>query len=129
MSRLLVALLAGGLSAAHADDAALQPEDAKHWSWGAVYNADLLRSAATGSVLVGNLNVRANGDADALFGWTGTTLHTEVLLNHGGKPNRRVGSTQGISNLEVVDSAARVYATWIQKDFGDGKSLLLACTT
>ena len=124
MSRLLVALLAGGLGAAHADDAAVQPEDAKRWSWDAVYKADLLRSAATGSVLVGNLNLRANADADALFGWTGTILHTEALLNHGGKPNRRIGSTQGISNLEVVDSAARVYATWIQKDFGDGKSLL-----
>ena len=50
-------------------------------------------------------------------------MHTEALLTHG-EPNRRIGSTQGISNLEVVDSAARIYATWIQKDFGDGKSLL-----
>ena len=110
--------------AALADDAALQPEDDKRWSWDAVYKADLLHNAATGSVLVGNLNLRVNVDADALFGWTGTTLHTEALLNHGGKPNRRVGTTQGISNLEVVDSAARLYATWAQKDFGDGKSLL-----
>ena len=134
MSRLFaglrVALLAGGLDAAHANDpayaveAAAQPEDVKRWSWDAGYKADLLHSAATGTVWVGNLSLRANADADALFGWAGTTLHTEALLNHGSKPNQRIGSTQGLSNLEVVDSAARLYATWIQKDFGSGKSLL-----
>ena len=132
MSRLIgglqAALLAGGLggplNAAHAADAAAVPDDARRWSWDAGYKADLLRSAATGTRWVGNLNLRANADADRLFGWAGTTLHTEALLNHGGKPNRRVGSTQGISNLEVVDSAARLYASWIQKEFGNGSSLL-----
>ena len=116
--------LAGGPNAAHADDAAVKPEDAKRWSWEAGYKADVLHSAATGTVWVGNLNLRANADADALFGWAGTTLHTEALLNHGGKPNQAIGSTQGISNLEVARSAARLYATWIQKEFDNGNSLL-----
>jgi porin len=128
MSRLLgslhVALLAGGLSAAHADDAAVKPEDDKRWSWDAGYKADLLNSATTGTVWVGNLNLRANADAEALFGWSGTTLHTEALLNHGAKPNRRIGSIQGVSNLEVADSAARLYATWVQKEFDNGSSVL-----
>ena len=131
MSRLLaglhVALLACGLDTACANDAAdaaTKPEDAKRWSWDAGYKADLLHSAATGTAGVGNLNLRANADADALFGWAGTTLHTEALLNHGSKPNRRIGSTQGVSNLEVADSAARLYATWIQKEFDNGSSLL-----
>ena len=116
MSRLIaglrVALLAGGLDAAHANDpayaveAATKPGDARRWSWDAGYKADLLHSAATGAVGVGNLSLRANADANALFGWAGTTLHTEALLNHGGKPNQRIGSAQGLSNLEVVDSAA-----------------------
>ena len=103
MSRLIgglqAALLAGGLggplNAAHAADAAAVPDDARRWSWDAGYKADLLRSAATGTGWVGNLSLRANADADALFGWAGTTLHTEALLNHGGKPNRHIGSTQG----------------------------------
>ena len=140
MSQLLaslhVALLAGGLGAAHTADAAealekveaveaaAKPEDAKRWSWDAGYKADLLHSAATGSVWVGNLSLRADADANALFGWPGITLHTEALLNHGGKPNQRIDSTQGLSNLEVVDSAARLYATWIQKEFDNGNSLL-----
>ena len=132
MSRLLgglhAALLAGGLTGepntAHADDATVKPEDPKRWTWEAGYKADLLRGAATGSVWVGHLNLRANADADALFGWAGTTLHAEALLNHGGKPNRRIGSAQGISNLEVADGAARLYATWVQKEFDNGSSLL-----
>ena len=132
MSRLLgglhAALLAGGLTggpnAAHADDAAVKPEDPKRWTWEAGYKADVLRGAATGTVWVGHLNLRANADADALFGWGGTTLHAEALLNHGGKPNRRIGSAQGISNLEVADSAARLYATWVQKEFDTGSRLL-----
>ena len=132
MSRLLgglhAALLAGGLTGgpntAHADDAAVKPEDPKRWTWEAGYKADVLRGAATGTVWVGHLNLRANADADALFGWGGTTLHAEALLNHGGKPNRRIGSTQGVSNLEVADSAARLYATWVQKEFDNGSSLL-----
>ena len=132
MSRLLgglhAALLAGGLTGgpntAHADDAAVKPEDPKRWTWEAGYKADVLRGAATGTVWVGHLNLRANADADGLFGWGGTTLHAEALLNHGGKPNRRIGSTQGISNLEVADSAARLYATWVQKEFDNGNSLL-----
>ena len=134
MSRLLgglyAALLAGGLGAAcandatHAVEATAKLEDGQRWSWDAGYKADLMHSAITGTAWVGNLTLRANADADALFGWPGTTLHTEALLNHGSKPNRRIGSTQGVINLEVADSAARPYATWIQKEFENGNSLL-----
>lgn len=88
------------------------------WKWGGVYKTDLLRTNAprltTG---VGNLNLRVDGDAAALLGWDDTALHTELLWNHGGKPNRRVATVQGISNLEVAQSAARMYASWIEREF------------
>ncbi len=63
MARLLaslhIALLASGLGAAFAAaaleavgavEAAARPEDARRWSWDASYKADLLHSAATGTV-------------------------------------------------------------------------------
>ena len=147
MSRLLaslhVALLAGGLGTAYTADAvdaaaalealeaveaAVKPADAKRLSLDAGYKADLLHSAATGTVWVGNLSLRANADADALFGWAGTTPHTEALLNHGGKPNQRIGSTQGLSNLEVIDSAARLYVTWMRKTSARATACCSACS-
>ncbi len=96
------------------------------WQWAGLYKADLLRLSAPGlSTAVGNLGLSADADAAALFGWDDTTLHAELLLNQGGKPNRHLGSTQGISNLEVVQNAGRLYATWIEHDFkAAGGSLL-----
>jgi len=59
------------------------------------------------------------------LGWDDTTLHAELLWNHGSKPNRRIGTTQGISNLEVAENAARIYASWIEHEFKtSGTSLL-----
>lgn len=120
----LCAVLAGSPAHAQTEDPPPRSAGAPPWSWDATYKADWLHSRAAASQWVGNLSLRANADAGALLGWDGVTLHGEALLNHGGKPNRRIGSTQGISNLEVVESAARLYATWLEKDFGDGASLL-----
>ena len=112
---------------AQAGDAIPQPAEKAPWSWDMGYKADLLHrrvEGVRGNDAVGNYGLRVNADAGALFGWDGVTLHTEALLNHGGKPNRHVGSTQGITNLEVAESAGRLYATWLEKDFGDGTALL-----
>lgn len=99
-------------------------ESAPAWSWDGIYKADLLHSRTT-SGAIGNLGLRATADAGALFGWDDTTLHAELLWNHGSKPNRRVGTTQGVSNIEVAQSAARVYATWIEREFkASGMSVL-----
>jgi porin len=65
---------------------------------------------------VGNLGLRVDADAAALLGWPDTALHADLLWNHGGKPNRHLGTTQGISNLEVAKDAARVYAAWIERE-------------
>src|SRR3954466_5692486 len=108
-----VCACATGMAAA-ADEAAPRPA----WTWDGIYKADLLHiSEPSGTSAVGNLGLRWNADAGALFGWDDTTLHAELLWNHGGKPNRRIGTTQGVSNLEVAQNAARLYATWIEHEF------------
>ena len=118
---LLAAVLAAACASARADDA---PAATKDWSWGSIYKADLLHGRSTDSG-IGNLGLRVNADAGALLGWDDTTLHAELLWNHGGKPNRRIGTTQGISNLEVAQSAARVYASWIEHEYkGSGTRVL-----
>jgi porin len=119
--RLAPALMATALIGAPAEPRAAE---AAPWSWDGIYKADLLHSKTT-SGAVGNLGLRATGDAGALLGWDDTTLHAELLWNHGSKPNRRIGTTQGISNLEVAENAARIYATWIEREFkASGTSLL-----
>jgi len=108
-SALVAAALAGAVTAPRA-------ADAPTWSWDGIYKADLLYGKTT-SGAVGNLGLRGSADAGALLGWDDTTLHAELLWNHGSKPNRRIGTTQGVSNLEVAQNAARVYATWIEHEF------------
>ena len=120
--RLRSALIAAALAVSSIHSRAAEPAPA--WSWDGIYKADLLHSKTT-SGAVGNLGLRATADAGALFGWDDTTLHAELLWNHGSKPNRHIGTTQGISNLEVAQSAARVYASWIEHEFkASGTSVL-----
>ena len=117
-STLIVAALAAASIHSRAE------ESTPVWSWDGVYKADLLHGKTTDGA-VGNLGLRATADAGALFGWDDTTLHAELLWNHGSKPNRHIGTTQGISNLEVAESAARIYATWIQHEYkASGTSVL-----
>ncbi len=121
-ARLLTLLVAGlcplAICAASEETQRGAPQTPDAWHWVAVYKADLLQTNAprltTG---VGNLGLRIDVDAAALLGWDDTAMHTELLWNHGGKPNRRIATVQGISNLEVAQNAARIYASWIEHDF------------
>jgi len=72
-----------------------------------------------------NLNIQVDIDAAALFGWNDTALHGELLSNHGSKLNRRVGTAQGISNIEVTQSSVRLYAIWIEQHFKATKTRVL----
>lgn len=96
------------------------------WHWAGTYKADLLHvSAPRLNTAVGNLSLSADADGAALFDWDDTALHAELLFDHGGKPNRRLGTTQGISNLEVVQNTGRIYATWVEREFkGSGTRVL-----
>lgn len=117
---LIVLALASVGTASHADDAKATPG----WAWDGVFKADLLSGSSVDAAL-GNLNLRVTGDAGALCGWSGTTLHAELLWNNGSKPNRRIGTAQGISNLEVTENAARLYATWIEHELQRSQTRLL----
>src|SRR5437868_5523699 len=82
----LALALVGVSPSSHAAEA---PDAARAWQWDGIYKADLLHSRAVDSG-VGNLGLHLNADAGALLGWDDTTLHGELLWNHGGKPNRRI---------------------------------------
>jgi len=124
LTRRLACTLLATMLAGAASTGARCAEPTPAWSWDGIYKADLLHSQTTDGA-VGNLGLRVTADAGALLGWDDTTLHAELLWNHGSKPNRRIGTTQGISNLEVAENAARIYATWIEHEFKtSGTSLL-----
>jgi len=124
LTRRLACTLLATLLAGAASTGARCAEPTPAWSWDGIYKADLLHSQTTDGA-VGNLGLRVTADAGALLGWDDTTLHAELLWNHGSKPNRRIGTTQGISNLEVAENAARIYASWIEHEFKtSGTSLL-----
>ena len=100
--------------------------DAGAWRWDAVYKLDALRAdrPVVGTV-TGLFDLRLTFDAERLFGWHGTTLRVEVLGDHGGQPNRHVGTVQGVSNLEVVRTSSRLYASSIEHRFEHGASVLV----
>ena len=66
---------------------------------------------------LGHLELRLTGDAARLSGSPATTLRLETLADEGAKPNERVGTLQGMRNIEVRRNAARLYAAWLQHAF------------
>ncbi|MBB4843048.1 porin [Paucibacter oligotrophus] len=124
--KLLTQRLTGIALAAAALAASAAPEEGKAWQWGGVYKADALHiSTPRLNTWIGHLNLHADADLDKLWAWTDTHLHVEALLNHGGRPNQRIGSSQGVSNLEVAEAAARLYATWVEREFKDSGTRVL----
>ena len=98
---------------------------ASPWQADVVYKLDLLRIARprydTG---VGHLDATLSVDAGALFGWPSTSLRLEAISDQGGQPNARLKTAGGISNLEVVERSARLYAVWVSKDLAPGWNVL-----
>ena len=111
----LVAALAPG-DAGGAEAGAASP-----FAWQAEYLLDALqvRRPRSGAVL-GHLELGLTADAERWLGWSGTTLHVSAIADHGAKPNRTLGSLQGISNIEVDPAAARLYATWAERELAAG---------
>ena len=76
------------------------------------------------STALGHLDLRLSGTAGRLFGGSATTFRLEALADYGGKANERVGTLQGLSNIEVRRSATRLYAAWVQHAFSPGVDVL-----
>ena len=116
----LLALVAG--APAWASDAA---GDTAPWRLELVVKSDALAIDETReTTVVGFANLRLILDADRLFGWTATQIRLESLATEGGKPNRRLETLQGISNLEVARNSIRVYGASIERRFGADGSIL-----
>ena len=85
---------------------------------------DALRPRSAPASVLSHVDVRLTADAGKGLGWTGTVFRFEALADHGGKPNGRVGTLQGLSNIEVRTNAVRLYSLWASHDFASGINVL-----
>ena len=111
---------------AHAQAAPADAANESALSWEATLSVDTLRASRPALMTVlSHVDLRLGVDAERLFGWQGTTLRIEALADHGGKPNGKVGSLQGISNIEVRQNALRLYSTWAERELSPGVTALV----
>ncbi|NBO17807.1 MAG: hypothetical protein EBV03_01005 [Proteobacteria bacterium] len=76
----------------------------------------------TGQNYLDNFDARMDIDNEKLFGLEGNTAAIHFTNNAGGKPNlRRIGSSIGIDNIEVIKNAPILYEAWDQQHFFDKK--------
>jgi porin len=64
-------------------------------------------------------------DGEKAFGIKNNKAMFWMFNNTGGKPNRRVGSVEGINNLEVSTNTATVYEAWVEQGFFDNNLSVL----
>lgn len=88
------------------------------------YKVDVMGVANGGqerdTTVLDNLSVNTDVDLDAAAHWRGASLHVSFLANHGGHPGDLAGSLQGVDNIEVVHSRAKVYEAWIDQSLANG---------
>ena len=94
------------------------------------YKADFLSDTSGGIKHGGNyldnLDVKFAFDNDKLLGIKGNKALIYFLNNDGSKPNAsRVGSTQGIDNIETGTSTFKLYEAWDEQSFFDNKLFVL----
>ena len=94
------------------------------------YKADVWNLAAgglkKGSNYIDNLDVKFALDGEKLFGLKGNKALVYFINNNGSSPNAsRVGSAQGIDNIEVATNAFKLYELWDEQSFLDDKLSIL----
>lgn len=106
---------------------AAMAEESKPVEINAAYTADVVYSSASdvGNQVyyLDNLQFFIDADLDRLVGWTGGSVHLEVLNNLGGKPNNRLGTLQGIDNIEVTNQRLRVFEAWYEQALGQSTTV------
>lgn len=125
-SYLLSSALAMAItSAAYAEDSAAESQTGV-LRVVAVYTSDVAATLSGGSDkkarYLGNVDLTADVDLDRLFGWRGGRAFIYGLGNFGKRPNDSAGTLEGVNNIEVGKSAARLFEAWVEQDFG-GASL------
>lgn len=86
------------------------------------YSADYVQALSgapngEGTVL-DNLELSAAFDMERLTGWRGGSAYVHVLNNSGGVPNDKIGTLQGVDNIEVSHQSLRLYELWVEQAFG-----------
>jgi porin len=70
-----------------------------------------------------NANVVVDWDLEKTFGWKGTSAYLNILSNAGKRPNGRIGTLEGVSNIEVGDGRWKVFEFSLTQNFGASASL------
>lgn len=79
-----------------------------------------------GANYMDNLDIKFALDNEKLLGIKGNKALIYFLNNDGGKPNaHRVGSLQGIDNIEVGTNTFKLYEAWDEQTFLDNKLAVL----
>lgn len=89
----------------------------------ALYRGDYLRgtegAAKSKDAYMGNLNLMLTVNGEKAFDLPGSTVFAHVMHNHGGQINEHVGTQQGVDNIEVPASSAKLSQLWWQQELLD----------
>lgn len=88
------------------------------------YLSNLSGGIETGGSYLDNIDITATFNLEKIVGWNGSTLFAYVLGNNGNVPNDKVGSFQGISNIETYNTW-KLYQFWIEQQLFENKISLL----
>ena len=95
----------------------------------AVFNAtvDLIgpvRGPSRAVSFTRNMDLSVDLDLDRTLGWAGGVAHVDVDYASG-RPNARVGSLQGVDNIETEGRRVRLYQAWAEADVAGPANLRL----
>ncbi len=79
-----------------------------------------------GSVYAADLDASLTADADALWGWHGTSFYLRGFANSGQSIGALTGDALGINNWETGYRAAKLLEAWVDHEFADGRTSLRA---
>ena len=123
---LALPILAAAASPASAEESTLPPQPVSTVEIAMVYTSDVAATVSGGADkrarYLGNVDLTADVDLDRLLGWRGARAFVYGLGNFGKRPTDSAGTLEGVNNIEVGKSAARLFEAWVEQDFG-GASL------
>lgn len=92
-----------------------------------VYTADTGIVAAGGArhrpFYLDNSDLIMEVDMDRLVGWRGALVHLYGLGNFGTYPSNQLDTLEGINNIEVPQTGARLFEAWIDQSIGERGSV------
>lgn len=119
----IAALLSSSIAAgaAAAQTAPASSDDPPALAIGAEYTGDVtgvVHGAKRAGRYLDSLHITGDLDLARTVGWSGATLHGDILNNSGGAPNDVAGTLQGIDNIEVTAPRLRLFELWVEQAAG-----------